>query len=179
MVLSAPHSGLRNAGSNAELTAYRPPPSAALRWRPDHLRLLQRARPSGPFLPRVYARGPGNRVTKATLRMRPLARGVWPEVGGPQQVDWMQLVAAHQARQINVTPRTAVSRWQGETLDYGLAVEGLLQRANRAENVSADVLIRFASVITGYCGCDAARFGSVRPSASAPAGTPDLARSGD
>jgi phage gp46-like protein len=60
-----------------------------------------------------------------------------PAPGGPRQVDWMQLVAAHQARQINVTPRTAVTRWQGESLDYGLAVEGLLQRAKRADNVAA------------------------------------------
>jgi hypothetical protein len=50
----------------------------------------------------------------------------------------MQLVAAHQARQIRITPRTAVTRWQGESLDYGLAVEGLLQRAHRAENVAAE-----------------------------------------
>ena len=61
-----------------------------------------------------------------------------PAPGGPRQVDWMQLVAAHQARQINVTPRTAVTRWQGECLDYGLAVEGLMQRAKGAENVAAE-----------------------------------------
>jgi len=61
-----------------------------------------------------------------------------PAPGGPRQLDWMQLVVAHQARHIDVSPRTAVSRWQGESLDYGLAVEGLLQRANRAENVSAE-----------------------------------------
>ena len=60
-----------------------------------------------------------------------------PAPGGPRQLDWMQLVAAHQARQINITPRTAVTRWQGESLDYGLAIDGLLQRAKRAENVSA------------------------------------------
>ncbi|MGH8865238.1 MAG: hypothetical protein ACREVZ_11450, partial [Burkholderiales bacterium] len=54
--------------------------------------------------------------------------------GGPRQVDWMQLVAVHQARQIHVTPRTAVTRWQGEGLDYGLAVDGLLQRASCASN---------------------------------------------
>ena len=59
-----------------------------------------------------------------------------PAPGVPRQVDWMQLVAAHQARQIKVTPRTAITRWTGEGLDYGLAVEGLLQRANRAESVT-------------------------------------------
>lgn len=56
----------------------------------------------------------------------------------PRQLAWMQLVAAHQARHINVTPRSAVTRWQGERLDYGLAVEGLLQRACRAGNVAAE-----------------------------------------
>ena len=58
--------------------------------------------------------------------------------GAPRQVDWMQLVAAHQARQIHVTPHTAITRWQGEQLDYELAVQGLMQRANRAKNVSAE-----------------------------------------
>jgi hypothetical protein len=61
-----------------------------------------------------------------------------PAPGAPRQVDWMQLVAGQQARQIKITPRTAVTRWQGERLDYELAVDGLLQRAGRAENVSAE-----------------------------------------
>lgn len=61
-----------------------------------------------------------------------------PAPGAPRQVDWMQLVAVHQARQVKVTPRTAVTRWQGERLDYGLAVEGLLQRTDRARNVAAE-----------------------------------------
>ncbi len=61
-----------------------------------------------------------------------------PAPGVPRQIDWMQLVAAHQARQIRITPHTAITRWQGGSLDYGFAVEGLLQRANRAENVSAE-----------------------------------------
>jgi hypothetical protein len=65
-----------------------------------------------------------------------------PAPGTPRQLDWMQLVAAHQARQIKVTPRTAVTRWQGERLDYGLAVEGLLQRAKRVDNVAAETLQR-------------------------------------
>jgi hypothetical protein len=61
-----------------------------------------------------------------------------PAPGAPRQLDWMQLVAAHLARQIKITPRTAITRWQGETLDYGLAVDGLLQRAKRVENVAAE-----------------------------------------
>ena len=58
--------------------------------------------------------------------------------GAPRQVDWMQLVAAHQARQINIVPRTAITRWQGEQMDYGLATEGLMQRENRAKDVAAE-----------------------------------------
>ena len=58
--------------------------------------------------------------------------------GAPRQVDWMQLVAAHQARQIRITPRTAITRWQGERLDYELAVDGLLQRATCTENAFAE-----------------------------------------
>jgi hypothetical protein len=61
-----------------------------------------------------------------------------PAPGAPRQIDWMQLVAAHQARQIKITPRTAVTFWRGEDLDYELAVDGLLQRASRVENVSAE-----------------------------------------
>jgi hypothetical protein len=85
--------------------------------------------------------------------------------GAPRQIDWMQLVAAHQARQIRITPRTAVTNWQGEVLDYELAVDGLLQRASRVENVSADMLIRLPSVTHRSCGCDERVRRRVPPSA--------------
>jgi hypothetical protein len=42
----------------------------------------------------------------------------------PPAVDLSELVAS----QIQVTPTTAVTRWTGEALDLGLAVEGLMQR---------------------------------------------------
>jgi len=61
-----------------------------------------------------------------------------PAPNASRQLDWMQLVAAHQARQIRITPSTAITRWQGEQLDYELAVDGLLQRASRVGNVSAE-----------------------------------------
>jgi len=61
-----------------------------------------------------------------------------PAPGAPRQIDWMQLVAAHQARQIRITPSTAITRWEGERLDYELAVDGLLQRARSTKNVSAE-----------------------------------------
>jgi hypothetical protein len=60
--------------------------------------------------------------------------------GALRQVDWMQLVAAHQARELEISAQTAITGWRGERLDYGLAVEGLLQRAKRAENVAAETL---------------------------------------
>jgi hypothetical protein len=61
-----------------------------------------------------------------------------PAPTAPRQLDWMQLVAAHQARQIRVTAQTAITRWQGARLDYDIAVDGLLQRAKRTEKVSAE-----------------------------------------
>ena len=42
--------------------------------------------------------------------------------------DWKQLTAAR---------RSAVARWTGESMDYGLAIEVLMQRANRAKDVPA------------------------------------------
>jgi len=62
------------------------------------------------------------------------------------QLDWMQLVAAHHTRHIPITPRTAITQWRGEVLDYGLAVEGLLQRSQRAKNVAAETLPRLGCV---------------------------------
>ncbi len=61
-----------------------------------------------------------------------------PAPGASRQIDWMYLVATHQAKQIRITPHTAITRWQGERLDYELAVDGLLQRANRGKDVSAE-----------------------------------------
>jgi hypothetical protein len=58
--------------------------------------------------------------------------------GAARQFDWMQLVAAHQARQIRITASTTITRWQGERLDYELAVDGLLQRVGGVESVSAE-----------------------------------------
>jgi len=46
------------------------------------------------------------------------------------------LVATHTAADIRITPTTAVTRWTGEALDLGLAVDVLMQR--RKKNVSAE-----------------------------------------
>jgi len=51
--------------------------------------------------------------------------------------DWMQLPAAHHERGIHIDERTAATRWTGESMDYGLAVQVLLQQAARARNVPA------------------------------------------
>jgi hypothetical protein len=45
----------------------------------------------------------------------------------PPSTDWADLVAAHTARGIRVNPRTAVTRWTGEALDYDEAVCWLLK----------------------------------------------------
>jgi len=55
----------------------------------------------------------------------------------PQPVgDWTALVAADETKDIRITPTTAVTRWTGEALDLGLAVDVLMQR--RKKNVSAE-----------------------------------------
>ncbi|MBM5811049.1 MAG: DUF222 domain-containing protein [Gammaproteobacteria bacterium] len=45
---------------------------------------------------------------------------------GSGQSDWLQLVAGNRARSIAITPRTAQTRWLGERMDYGTAVDHLL-----------------------------------------------------
>lgn len=46
--------------------------------------------------------------------------------------DWTQLLTAHEKRGIHMDERTAATRWAGESMDYGLAVEVLLDKARRA-----------------------------------------------
>jgi hypothetical protein len=54
----------------------------------------------------------------------------------PRPTEWTELVAAQHASAIRITPTTAVTRWTGEALDLGLAVDALLLR--RKNNVSAE-----------------------------------------
>ena len=51
--------------------------------------------------------------------------------------DWTQLPAAHEERGIHIDERTAGTRWSGESMDYGLAVEVLLHQARRARGDGA------------------------------------------
>jgi hypothetical protein len=46
--------------------------------------------------------------------------------------EWTQLPAMHEERGIHINERTARTRWSGESMDYGLAVEVLLHQARRA-----------------------------------------------
>ncbi|HKZ74801.1 MAG TPA: DUF222 domain-containing protein [Steroidobacteraceae bacterium] len=52
--------------------------------------------------------------------------------------DYMKLSVIHHASGIHIDASTARSRWRGEAIDYGLAVEALLQRATRSPSVSAE-----------------------------------------
>jgi hypothetical protein len=51
----------------------------------------------------------------------------------PQPSDWSELVAVHSARRIGISAQTAVTKWTGEALDLGLAVEALVQCAHCTE----------------------------------------------
>jgi len=52
--------------------------------------------------------------------------------------DWTQLVAAHHERGVHIDRKTATTGWRGETMDYGIALDVLFQRVQRARNVSAE-----------------------------------------
>src|SRR5688572_27049145 len=54
----------------------------------------------------------------------------------PHPADWHELVAMNEAADIQVTPRTAITRWTGESMDLGIAVQCLLER--KAQDVSAE-----------------------------------------
>ena len=45
--------------------------------------------------------------------------------------DWQQLPEDHQQLGIQIDPKTATTRWRGEQMDYGLAVDVLLQHSRR------------------------------------------------
>jgi hypothetical protein len=58
----------------------------------------------------------------------------------PPSVDWHELVGMNEAADIQVTPRTAITRWTGESLDLGIAVQCLMEQ--RAGGVSAETTDR-------------------------------------
>ena len=46
--------------------------------------------------------------------------------------DWTQLPSDHEAHGIHINECTAATRWRGESMDYGLAVEVLLDKSRQA-----------------------------------------------
>ena len=54
----------------------------------------------------------------------------------PMQGDWQTVQKDHEAQDIHIDPNTARTRWRGETMDYGIAVDVLLGKERRA--VSGD-----------------------------------------
>ncbi len=53
--------------------------------------------------------------------------------------DWAHLPATHDKAGIRIDCHTAVTRWRGETMDYGLGVQVLLGRARKGRGVSAEM----------------------------------------
>lgn len=52
--------------------------------------------------------------------------------------DWTQLPAIHQQHGIYIDKKTAATRWCGESMDFGLAIEVLFQQSRRAQGVSQE-----------------------------------------
>jgi hypothetical protein len=52
--------------------------------------------------------------------------------------DWRQLPTIHEQQDIRIDKNTAATLWRGESMDYGLAIEVLLQHAKRGQRVSAE-----------------------------------------
>lgn len=53
--------------------------------------------------------------------------------GARLPADWQTLAAAHRGQGIHIAADTAVTRWRGERMDHGLAIEVLFQRARRGQ----------------------------------------------
>jgi hypothetical protein len=51
--------------------------------------------------------------------------------------DWRELPRQHQEREIVITARTAVSKWDGQPMDFGIGVDGLLRRWRNGKNPPA------------------------------------------
>lgn len=52
--------------------------------------------------------------------------------------DWSELVETNGDQGIQIDSKTAVTRWCGEKMDYGLGIEVLLQQHRKAKRVSAE-----------------------------------------
>jgi len=52
--------------------------------------------------------------------------------------DWTDLPRRHRERDIHIDPKTAVTRWGGESMDYGLAIQVLLQQSHRRKSIPVE-----------------------------------------
>ena len=52
--------------------------------------------------------------------------------------NWNYLPTMHADEGLDVDSTTAVTRWQGERMDYDLAILGLVQSAERSKDVAAE-----------------------------------------
>ena len=56
--------------------------------------------------------------------------------GRSEPFHWTQLPLCHDRADIHINRHTAVTRWRGERMDYGMAVDALLVRAHRASGAN-------------------------------------------
>ena len=66
------------------------------------------------------------------------------------QGDWSHMFATHTAMDIGITPKTAVTLWTGESMDYCTATEALLYQTRRAQQARAalDVSAETPALVT-------------------------------
>ena len=60
------------------------------------------------------------------------------EIRAPASPGWIELLAAHAEREVEINPQTSVTRWTGEALDLDMAVGWLMRKAVCSTSVSAD-----------------------------------------
>jgi hypothetical protein len=72
--------------------------------------------------------------------LRPDGRAVDSVAPGYTQPlgDWEYLPSSNRERGVSIGVKTAATRWAGERMDYGLAVEVLMQRVARRKRATAD-----------------------------------------
>jgi len=55
----------------------------------------------------------------------------------PMSGDWESVVKDHEEHDIHIDPHTARTRWRGESMDYGIAIDVLLAKERRAREANA------------------------------------------
>jgi hypothetical protein len=59
----------------------------------------------------------------------------------PPLSNWRELPAMNERHGIRIDAKTAATRWGGETMDYGFAIQSLLILARKAKRVSAETSV--------------------------------------